>query len=633
MNTTNCRIALIACLIALETTAHAESDEIVALIAHPIIDRALPVAEVQAYCEPRVAPMPAVKTLAEWELFAELVRRDAFDRVYFRDALARQWRDATTRVEWLETIPGGPGYHLRKLRYEVLPRLWVPAVLYEPDGIIGRIPLHLAVTGHDQEGKAASYEQLRCINLAKRGIASLNVEWFNAGQLRGDGFAHYRLNQLDLCGVSGLAPFYLAMSRGLDVLLALPYADARRVAASGFSGGGWQTITIGALDPRVTLSNPVAGYSSFRTRARFPSEIGDSEQSPSDLATVTDYTHLTALLAGRTALLTFNAKDTCCYAAGHALPPIVDAAMPIFRLYGQAEQLRTHVNHDPGTHNYGVDNRQAFYRIVGDTFFPGDKGFNAREIPSDAEVKTQEQLHVRLPADNLDLSELVGAASRDLPRGVVSRQQLADLVKYKAHTVVAERAGAESRGDVRAVFWKLRVGETWTVPAIELVRGEPKSTVLVVADAGRTGAEAQIKAALAAGQRVLAVDPFYFGESKIAENAARFARLVAAVGDRPLGIQASQVAAVARWAVGQFGSAPVSVQSIGPRSSVFTLVAAAIETRAIGTLLQTDPLQSLHDVIRDRWTIDQTPELFCFGLLETVDVPQLRQLVGAERLR
>src|SRR5665213_3503263 len=106
------------------------------------------------------------------------------------------------------------------------------------------------------------------------------------GQLHTDDFAHSRMNQLDLCGVSGLAPFYLEMSRGLDLLLALPYADEKRVAVSGLSGGGWQTITISSLDRRVTLCNPVAGYSSFRTRSRFPTDLGDSEQTPNDLATV-----------------------------------------------------------------------------------------------------------------------------------------------------------------------------------------------------------------------------------------------------------------------------------------------------------------------------------------------------------
>ncbi len=50
-------------------------------------------------------------------------------------------------------------------------------------------------------------------------MLALNVEWLGMGQLRQEGFTHYRMNQLDLCGTSGLAPFYLAMQKGLDILL------------------------------------------------------------------------------------------------------------------------------------------------------------------------------------------------------------------------------------------------------------------------------------------------------------------------------------------------------------------------------------------------------------------------------
>jgi len=105
----------------------------------------------------------------------------------------------------------------------------------------------------------------------------VNAEACRWSPARTDGFTHTRMNQLDLCGVSGLAPFYLAVSRGLDILLALPYADPQRVAVSGLSGGGWQTIIISSLDPRVTIAAPVAGYSSFVTRAQFPEpDLGDS---------------------------------------------------------------------------------------------------------------------------------------------------------------------------------------------------------------------------------------------------------------------------------------------------------------------------------------------------------------------
>jgi len=140
---------------------------------------------------------------------------------------------------------------------------------------------------------------------------------------------------------------------------------------TGLSGGGWQTIFISSLDERVKLSDPVAGYSSFKTRARFLEDLGDSEQTPCDLGTVADYTHLTAMRAPRPTLLTFNSKDDCCFASGHALTPLMEAARPIFGLYGAENALRSHVNDVPGTHNYEKENREEFYKMAGDFFFPG----------------------------------------------------------------------------------------------------------------------------------------------------------------------------------------------------------------------------------------------------------------------
>ena len=62
-------------------------------------------------------------------------------------------------------------------------------------------------------------------------------------------------------------------------------------------------------------------------------------------------------------------------------------------------------------------------------------------------------------------------------------------------------------------------GRALTVPVVELVRGEPKSTAILLADAGRNNTLEQADRLLALGNRVLAVDPFYYGESKIKSRA------------------------------------------------------------------------------------------------------------------
>lgn len=618
------------------------------VVKRPILGPDDTLAEVQRFVTKRIPEVPAVESIESWNEYADTLRSDVLEKVVFRGEAAA-WRDADTRVEWLDEIEGGPGYHIRKLRYEALPGLWIPALLYEPHDFTGpfaadgKVPVVLNVNGHDRaDGKAADYKQLRCINQAKRGMLALNVEWLGMGQLQGDDYSHYRSNQIDLCGTSGLAPFYLAMSRALDLLLKHPKADPRRVAVAGLSGGGWQTIVISSLDPRVTLANPVAGYSSFRTRAFNFSDLGDSEQTPVDLATVADYAHLTAIRAPRPTLLTFNAKDNCCFKADHALQPLLDAAEPVYQAFGKPEHLRWHVNDDPGDHNFKLDNRQALYRVFRDFFAVSPSDVSAEEIPSEGEVKSKEELEVALPENNETFHSLAVKSSEDLPRRPaasagetsddnlkeIHRARLREVIHYHDYLATAEKLSSEVLGGVQTIGWKLKLGDDWTVPAVELVPNEAKSTAIVLADAGREATVERVAELLAAGNRVLVIDVFYFGDAQISQRDFLFALLVSAVGERPIGIQASQIAAVARWVQEQQPDNRISVVALGPRVSTMSLLAAAIETEAIDALQLHGALESLHQVIDENWTVQQYPELFCFGLLEHFDLNDISELVS-----
>jgi hypothetical protein len=601
-------------------------------------------AELQEYVDRKIPRMPAVKTAEEWQKAERDYRRRVLDEVVFRGQ-GKSWRDAKTGVEWQETIPGGDGYKIRKLRYEALPGMWIPALLYEPESLAGKLPVSLAVNGHDGNGKAASYKQIRCINMAKRGMIVLNVEWLGMGQLRGPGWQHGCMNQLDLCGSAGIAPFYLAMSRGLDILLAHEHADPQRVAVSGLSGGGWQTIFISSLDTRVKLANPVAGYSSFRTRLLHWKDLGDSEQTPCDLATVVDYTHLTAMLAPRASLLTYNDKDDCCFESGYALPPLLDAAGPIFRLLGQEKALRSHINSEPGTHNFEKDNRQALYRMLGDFFFPGNVDYSALEIPCDKEVKTSEQLNVPLSEKNADFNVLAKELARQLPKErafptnkaeaeawqKARQEKLATIVRPFSLHAEANRTGNEEKNGTKATFWRVKLGERWSVPVVEMVRGEPKSTVIMLADGGRPALADLAEKNLVASQRVLAVDLFDFGECRIKQRGWLFAILLAAVGDRPLGLQVGELQSVTRWAAKEF-STSIQVVAVGPRVGVAALVAAALEPKYIAAVELHQAMGSLKEIIEQNKIVEQSPELFCFGLLEYFDLREIAALVAPRPL-
>jgi dienelactone hydrolase len=615
---------MLAILLLAALPAFAQSD-LESLLGKTLLDPNQPLLDVQVYTATKIPVVPTFQTRQQWETYASRLRQKVLDEIVYRGE-ARPWRSAKTRVEIRPPFHEGNGYRVRHLLFETIPGLWVPGLIYEPEKVSGRVPVVLNVNGHEGNGTATPYIQARCINLAKKGLIAVNPEWLGRGQLRVPGMDHSRMPQLDLTGTSGLALFYLSLKRSLDAALSLPHADASRVAVTGLSGGGWQTIILSSLDTRVAVANPVAGYSSYVTRAQWPElDLGDSEQTPSDLASVADYAHLTALMAPRGLQVANNAKDNCCFRAEYATAPLIQIATPVYRLYNALDRVRYHTNHGNG-HNYDEDNREAFYRLLRDHF---RLKIDVTDVNVESEIRQDTQLRPDLPADNLDFHQIALRLSQGLPRNPApGRAKLAELVRYQPLAVEAFRAGDGQQGAVKATYWKLNMGRAWNVPVTELEPAGAKATVLMVADAGRAKQAASIRQLIEAGTRVVAMDPFYFGESKIAKRDYLFALLLAGIGDRPLGLQASQVAAAARWLERDRKLGAVRVHAAGPRSSLFALVAGAIETQSISGLSLQGALGSLREVLERDWTVNQYPEMFCFGLLEHFDVPHIEALVA-----
>jgi hypothetical protein len=127
---------------------------------------------------------------------------------------------------------------------------------------------------------------------------------------------------------------------------------------------------------------------------------------------------------------------------------------------------------------------------------------------------------------------------------------------------------------------------------------------------------------------VVAIDPFYLGESKIEPRGYLYSLLLATVGERPLGIQASQLLACARWLQRDRQSGPVSIAASGRRSCLAALAAAGLAPEPIAGLKLHASMGSLREVIEQNLSVEQAPELFCFGLLDEFDIKQLAALVA-----
>src|SRR5688572_112048 len=319
--------------------------------------------QLRQYLMKRAPKLPTLSTAQQWTLESKRLRKDLLEKVIFH-GWPREWVEAPLRWENLGTEETPFGYRLRKIRYEIIPGFQSVAILYEPSQLRGKVPAILNVNGHvGPPGKAIEYKQKRCINYARRGMIALNLEWFSYGELARPGNEHWFGAHLDLVGVHELGLFYLAMRKGLDLLAELPNADPARLGVTGLSGGGWQTIVLSALDERVSVSVPVAGYSSLTSRIERPGDIGDVEQNATDLLVDSDYSHLTAMRAPRPTLLIYNAEDDCCFRAPLVKPHIFDAVKPFYRLHGREDAFAWHENKDPADHNYQLDNRIQSYRF------------------------------------------------------------------------------------------------------------------------------------------------------------------------------------------------------------------------------------------------------------------------------
>lgn len=629
---------MVALLIAAAGTASAA--DVDALLTRAALPDSVVLSEVQDYLLDRVPPLVVPDTREAWEAQATELRQRYVDEVVMK-GVPDAWTAGEVQVEYIETIETGQGYRIRKLRYEAIPGMWIPALLYEPDGDTTGLPGVLNVNGHYDEGKVRDEEQIRCINFAKRGVVNIHPEWFRCGELAGVDYDHGRSAYLDLVGVRGVSVFHLALKRALDVLESHPRVEPGRLAMSGLSGGGWQTAVFSATDTRVSVIVPVAGHGAMGVRIANGSDIGDLEQVPMDMLTVADYTHLTALFAPRPALLIYNEKDDCCFAAPRTLPTIYNPVVPVYGLFDAASDFQFHINQDPGTHNYGEDNRRQFYRFVNAHLVP-DAAWGDEELPTEGEILTVEQTNVGIPEDNvtivgaaIDLATSIARSAIPAPgsEGISAwkREQrgvLEDLLRYAPVRLRTVACGLTSEGDTLATTYHFKT-EDWTFAGAGILPAGADYTEvhLVLNDEGLPGTKATVAALVDDGNQAVALAPlFQAGTSPKSGGAWQYSMILNATGERSLAIQAGQVAAVCDWFKTAKGARTVTVHATGTESGLITLTAAALHPGVIDTTAIVGMPDSLVYVMVAREKYSASPSLFNFDFLQHFDFDVLRAM-------
>ena len=589
--------------------------------------------QLDRYLMKRVPSLPTEVETTTWKPEVDRIRSYLLNEVVFH-GWPDEWVKSSPVFEEQGTVSSGPGYQMQKFRYQIVPGFYSTAILYLPEGLTEQVPAVLNVNGHGQPGKALEYKQKRCINYAKNGIVALNLEWIYFGELRHPENSHWFGAHLDLVGTNAVGLFYLAMRRGLDYLDSHPQVDSDRLGVTGLSGGGWQTIVLSALDERVKISVPVAGYSSLISRIERPGDIGDIEQNPTDMLVGQDFPHLTAMRAPRPTLLIYNNDDNCCFRAPLVKPHIFDAVRPFFELMGNTEALSWHENLDPGDHNYQIDNRVQAYR-----FFSKHFGLPIidSEIPVADEIKDPEELNVGIPRNNLTILGLAKQLAQNLQRPAMAepeskrshRTRVREMIRFSRVDLNhvwgvnnSKRSGIESETYRFEFSDGLSATGVWMKATSNMTK--PLVTI-VLNDKGRKETSIAASNRLNRGEEVLAIDLLFRGEVS-PPNPSGYTQLLATTGARSLGLQASHLIELAEWIVSRSGANQARIQIQGMRSQVTAQLAAVLEPNLFSELVIEEGIASLGYLLEAPVPYEQAPDLFCLDLFAEFDIDSLAKL-------
>jgi len=284
----------------------------------------------------------------EWEKRAEQVR-SGFIRGARLDSIPEEYRKRPFHAV-INHRHVMDGYTVEAIAIDGMPGHYITGNLYKPIRIEGRIPAVLSPHGHalrpDNYGRFKPDLQRRCAALARMGAVVLAWDMIGYGEC-----TTYRHDD----PLATQIQTFNSM-RVLDYLCSLPYVDTSRIAVTGASGGGTQTIFLSVVDPRVKVIVPVVMVSSW-----FFGGCTCESGMPVYKSAVheTNLADLAALFAPKPLLVISDGHDWTREVPRIAFPYI----RHVYQLY-HAEDNVENVHFPDEGHDYGFSKRKAMYPFM-----------------------------------------------------------------------------------------------------------------------------------------------------------------------------------------------------------------------------------------------------------------------------
>ena len=310
-------------------------------------------------------------------------------------------------------------YTIEKVYFESAPGFFVTGNLYRPKNVIGKAPAVIFPHGHWKDARfliqpdkhvreeiatgqerfvegGKSRFQSMCVQLARMGCVVWQIDALSDSDSiqfspevihkfakqrpemnRTEDWGLYSPQaEANLQSVMGLQTLNLV--RSVDFVLGLPDVDPSRLAVTGLSGGGTQTMLLAAADPRVALSYPVVMVSTAM-------QGGCTCENTSLLRVNSGNVEIAALFAPKPQGMN-TANDWTKELATKGFPDL----QKLYGLYGKKDYVTLQRGeHFP--HNYNAVTRSGFYALLNKHF---KLGFEATIIERDYQPLPKEKLTV-----------------------------------------------------------------------------------------------------------------------------------------------------------------------------------------------------------------------------------------------
>jgi len=332
------------------------------------------------------------------------------------------------------------GYRVEKLIFQTMPGVWMTASAYVPDKP-GKHPALLAVHGHWPGARLDPVLQKRCIGPAKLGYFVLAVDAFGAGErglakklgeYHGEMVAATLLpTGMTLAGIQ----VYENM-RAVDYLLTRPEVDGKKIAITGASGGGNQTMYAGAWDDRFGAVVPVCSVGNYQ--AYLGTACCMCEVVPGALR-FTEEGAILGLAAPRGLMVINVTKDGVQFSIPEAKKSLAFAA-GVYKVHDKPDSVR-HTTFD-WHHDYSQAMREALYGWLAKHL----KGEGDGSPIADPPMKTEDPETLRCfpgdtrPADWMTIPKFAAAEGRRL---LAARKAPKDAEAWRVESTALRKTLAE----------------------------------------------------------------------------------------------------------------------------------------------------------------------------------------------